>query len=226
MHRSRSIPAELGLRADPVREGRPARDDHAQPAGGAERVRLQDAARARAGLRGRELGRRHPRRRDHGRGTRVLCRRRPEELGRRAPRQPAPVLEVVRRVQGHARPAARDRQADGRAHSGHRGRRRQRAADGLRSRRHGRRRVHPPRRAGARLRSGGRRDAVAADHGRRPPRARDPHAVRGDPGGARGGVGARQLRRSRAPSSTRRSTRSSRSSRRSCRRRCATRSSS
>jgi len=34
------------------------------------------------GVRGRELGRRHPRRRDHRRGARVLRRGGPEELGR------------------------------------------------------------------------------------------------------------------------------------------------
>ena len=55
------------LRADRLREGAAARDDHVQPAGGAERVRLPDAARDRARVRGRVLGRRHPRRRPHRR---------------------------------------------------------------------------------------------------------------------------------------------------------------
>ena len=53
----------------------------------------------------------------------------------------------------HDRPG--DRQADGRPHQRHLRRRRQRAPDGLRPRRHRRRHVHPPRRAGARLGAGG-----------------------------------------------------------------------
>ena len=103
---------------------------------------------------------------------------------------------MVRRLQGHARPAARDRQADDRADQRDRGRRRQRAADGVRPRGHGRLRVHPPRRPAARLGARGRRDAVAAAHGRRPPRARDRLPLRRDPGGAGGGVGAREPGRS------------------------------
>ena len=65
------------------------------------------------------------------------------------------------------------RQADHRPHQRHLRRRRQRAADGLRPVGAGRRRVHPPRRPGARLGAGRRRDPVAADHGRRPAGARD-----------------------------------------------------
>ena len=66
-------PDELGLRADRLREGAAARDDHAQPPGGPERVRLPDAARARAGLRGRLLGRRDPRRRRSPGAGRAFC---------------------------------------------------------------------------------------------------------------------------------------------------------
>ena len=146
--------------------------------------------------------------------------------GERARRQAEGVLEVVRRVQGHARPAARDRQADRRARERDRGRRRQRAADGVRPRGDGRRRVHPPRRRRARLGAGGRRDAVAADLRRRPPRARDHPALRGDPGAEGRGVGARQPRRARGRAG-RRGRRVRREPRaRSCRRRRATRSSS
>ena len=50
-----------------------------------------------------------------GQRPRVLRRRRPARLGRGPARELEGVLEVVRRLQGHARPAARDRQADGRA---------------------------------------------------------------------------------------------------------------
>ena len=57
---------------------------------------------------------------------------------RELPGQAERVLEVVRRVQGRARPAARDRQADARAHQRRLRRRRQRAADGLRPRGDGR----------------------------------------------------------------------------------------
>ena len=69
------------LRDDRLREGAAARDDHAEPARGAERLRLPDAARARARLRGRVVGRRDPRRRRHRRGPRVLRRRRPQVWG-------------------------------------------------------------------------------------------------------------------------------------------------
>ena len=50
--------------------------------------------------------------------ARVLRRRRPASVGRGPARQLEGVLEVVRRLQGHARPAARDRQADRRAREG------------------------------------------------------------------------------------------------------------
>ena len=123
-------PARARVRAHPLREGRPARDDHAQPARGAERVRLQDAARARARVRGRELGRRHSRRRGHRRGTRVLRRRRPEELGAELLDNPrlywkwfGAFKDMHDRLREIGKPTRR-------AHSGHRGRRRQRAADG------------------------------------------------------------------------------------------------
>ena len=96
-----------------------------------------------------------------GDGPSVLRRRRPQGVERGVPRQPDGVLEVVRRIQGRARPAARDRQADGGADQRDRRRRRQRAADGLRPGRDGGGRVHPPRRARARVGAGGRRDAVA-----------------------------------------------------------------
>ena len=102
-------------------------------------------------------------------------------LGRRLPGQPVRLLEVVRRLQGHARPPAGDRQADHRPHQRHRRRRRQRAADGVRPRGDRRRRLHPPRRARARQRPRRRRDAVAAADGRRPPCPRDRPALRRDP---------------------------------------------
>src|SRR5918993_1379536 len=100
---------------------------------------------------------------------------------------------MVRRLQGRARPATGDREAHPGADQRDRGRRRQRAADGLRPRGHGGRRVHPPCRARARVGAGRRRDAVARDHGRRPAGARDRLHVRGDPGEAGRGVGAREL---------------------------------
>ena len=146
--------------------------------------------------------------------------------GRRAPREAAGVLEVVRRLQGHARPVARDRQADDRAHQRDRRRGRQRAADGVRSRGDRRRRLHPPRRARARLRARGRRDAVAAAHGRRASRARDRPALRRDPGAAGGRMGAREPRGARRRSSTPSSTSGSRASSASCHRRRAMRSNS
>src|SRR5262245_33783797 len=139
------------------------------------------------------MGRRDPCRRGHGNRPRVLRRRRSQGLGSRPRRQVEGVLEVVRGVQGHARPAARDRQADARARERNRRRRRQRAADGVRPRRDGRRRLHPARRARARLRAGGRRDPVAADHGRGAARPRARPEVRADPGRAGCRVGARQL---------------------------------
>ena len=82
-----------------------------------------------------------------GTGPRVLRRRRPALVGRGPARQLERVLEVVRRLQGHARPAARDRQADDRARQRDRRRRRQRAADGVRPLGDGRHGLHPPRRA-------------------------------------------------------------------------------
>ena len=146
-------------------------------------------------------------------------------VGGRLPRQADRVLEVVRRVQGRARPAARDRQADARADQRDRGRRRERAPDGVRPRGDGRRRLHPARRARARLGARRRRDAVADDHGRRPAGARDRADVRGDAGRARPRSGASSTGLCPLPSSTRRWTRWSRTSRGSCRRRRATRSS-
>ena len=165
------------------------------------------------------------RRRDRG-GPRVLRRRRPPLVGGDARRPPAGVLEVVRRLQGHARPPARAREADDRAGQRDRGRRRERAPDGLRPRRHGGRRLHPSRRARARLRPGRRCDAVAAAHGRRPPRARDRLPLRRDPGARRPRSGASSTGRCPPPSSTASSTSGSRASRASCRRRRGTRSSS
>ena len=211
-HPTPARPGRARLRDDRLREGAAARDDHAQPPGRPERLRLPDAARDRARLRGRVLGRRDPRRRRHRHRPRVLRRRRPPLLGRGPARQLAGVLEVVRRVQGHARPAARDRQADDRAHQRDRRRRRQRAADGVRPLRDGRRRVHPARRARARLRPGRRRDAVAPADGRRPPRARDHPPLRRDPGARRPRSGGSSTAPSRRPSSTRPSTSGSRSS--------------
>ena len=110
---------------------------------------------------------------------------------------------MVRRLQGHARPAARAREADDRADQRDRGRRRERAADGVRPRGDRGRRLHPSRRARARLRPGGRRDAVAPADGRRPPGPRDRLALRRDPGAAGRGVGPRQPGGARRPSSTR-----------------------
>ncbi len=219
-------PRRARLRADRLREGAAAGDDHAQPARPAERARLPDAARARAGVRGRVVGRRDPRRRAHRRGARVLRRRRPQGVVGRVPRQPAGLLEVVRRLQGRARPPARDRQADARAHQRHLRRRRQRVPDGVRPRGDGRRRVHPPRRPRARLGARGRRDAVAADHGRGAARARDHPPLRGDSRPAGCTSGGSSTAPSRPPSSTRPWTSSWRSSRRSSRRRRATRSTS
>ena len=120
------------LRGDRLREGAAARDDPAEPSGRPQRVRLQDAPGDRTRVRGRVVGRRRPSRRGHGHRTRVLRRRRPPLVGRGPPRELERVLEVVRRVQGHARPAARDRQADDRARQRDRRRRRERAADGVR----------------------------------------------------------------------------------------------
>ena len=74
-------------------------------------------------------------------------------------------------------------------------RRRKRVPDGLRPRGDGRRRLHPPRRARARLGARRRRDAVAADHGGGAARARDRLALRGDLRAAGAGVGAREPRR-------------------------------
>ena len=121
VHRARPSeprrPGRARLRDDRLREGAAARDDQAQPARRPQRVRLPDAARDRAGRGGRVVGRRDPRRRRHRRGPRLLRRRRPALVGGDARRQAAGVLEVVRRLQGHARPAARARQADDRARS-------------------------------------------------------------------------------------------------------------
>ena len=188
-------PARSGgarLRVDRLREGAAARDDQAQPAGCPERVRLPHAARDRPRLRGRVLGRRRARGRGDRHRARVLRRRRPPLLGRGLPREAEGVLEVVRRLQGRPRPAARDRQADDRADQRDRGRRRERAADGVRSRRDGRHGLHPSRRSRARLGPCGRRDPVAAAHGRRPARAGDRLPVRRGFGCAGRGVGARQ----------------------------------
>ena len=60
---------------------------------------------------------------------------------------------------------------------------------------HRRRRVHPARRAGARIGAGRRRDAVAAAHRRRPAGARDHHALRAGPAGPGARVGPRVARR-------------------------------
>src|SRR5919106_3611951 len=179
------------LRADRLREDPAPGDDHAQPARGPERLRLPDAARARARL----LGRLHQGRRPHRGRARVLRRRRPQVLERGVPGQAGRVLEVVRRLQGRARPPARDRQADSRADQRDLRGRGQRAPDGVRPGRHGGRRVHPPRGARARLGAGRRRDPVADDHGRRSPRTRDRPPLRGDPGGEGGRVGPREPRR-------------------------------
>ena len=74
-------PDELGFeRIVYTKEGSPG-DDPAQPARGAERVRLPDAARDRPRVRGRVVGRRDPRRRGHRHGARVLRRRRPARRG-------------------------------------------------------------------------------------------------------------------------------------------------
>src|SRR5918992_3763622 len=181
------------LRVGRLREGTSARDRHAQQAGRAERVRLSNAARARASVRGCLVGRRHSRRGRHGGGPRLLRRRRPEVVGSRARRQLARVLEVVRGLQGHARPPARDRQADGRAHQRDLRGRRQRAADGVRPGGDGRGRLHPPRRPGAWIGAGRRSDAVASGHGRRTPRAGDHPALRRGTGRPGGGMGPREL---------------------------------
>ena len=220
----RPVDPTARVRDDRLREGAAAGDHPAQPAGGPQRLRLPDAARDRPRLRGRLLGRRHPCPRRHRGGPRVLRRRRPPLVGGDARRPPAGVLEVVRRLQGHARPPARAREADDRAGQRDRGRRRERAPDGLRPRRHGRRRLHPPRRARARLRPGRRRDAVAPAHGRRPPRPRDRLPLRRDPRAAGRGVGPRQPGGARRRARRASSTGGSRASRASCRRRRATRS--
>ena len=133
---------------------------------GPQRLRLPDAARARPRLRGRVVGRRdRGGGGDRGRGASLLHGRRPRRAGRHG-RHQRPVLALDGRIHRDARPAAQHRQADHRAHQRRLRRRRERAPDGLRSLGAGRRRVHPPRRARARLRAGRRRDAVAADPGR------------------------------------------------------------
>jgi enoyl-CoA hydratase/carnithine racemase len=63
------------------------------------------------------------------------------------------------------------------------------SSDGVRPRRDGRQRVHPPRRPAARLGPRGRRDPVAPAHGRRSPRARDRLPLRRGLGSTGGGVG-------------------------------------
>ena len=172
-------PEEL-VRGDRLRGGLATGDDPAQPSRRPECVRLPHAAGDRPRLRGR-------------RGTTRSASSSPVlaapsalawtcEPGRDARRQAAGVLEMVRRLQGHARPAARAGQADGRPDQRDRGRRGERAADGVRPLGDGRGRLHPPRRARARLGTGGWRNAVARAHGRRASCTRDRVALRGGPG--------------------------------------------
>ena len=70
-------PGRARLRGDRLREGAAARDDPAQPARRPQRVRLPHAARDRARVRGRVVGRRRARPRRHRHRSRVLRRRRP-----------------------------------------------------------------------------------------------------------------------------------------------------
>ena len=93
-------------------------------------------------MRGRILGRRGSCGRRHRNRSRVLCRRRPTVVGRGSTGPPERVLEVVRGVQERTRPTARDREANDSEYQRHRGRRRQRAADGLRPLGDRRQRLH------------------------------------------------------------------------------------
>ena len=76
----RSRPTELGFERSSTRRRRRG-DDPAEPARGAECVRLPDAARDRPRVRGRVVGRRDPRRRGHRHRPGVLRRCRPEAWG-------------------------------------------------------------------------------------------------------------------------------------------------
>ena len=126
-----------------------------------------------------------------GKGRAFLRRRGSAQLGGGVRRQADRVLEVVRRLQGRSRPAA-ETEAHAGADQRDRGRRRQRAADGLRPRRHGGRRVHPPCRAGARVGAGwGATQWLAIMVGDRR-RARDRSCARRSRPACRG-VGAREL---------------------------------
>ena len=108
IRRAPSPRTSLGFERIVYTKGTAAGDDPPQSPGPALKPRSTSACclRDRTRLRGRELGRRHSRRRRHGHGPCVLRRRRPEGLGRRARRQARRVLEVVWRLQGHARPLA------------------------------------------------------------------------------------------------------------------------
>ena len=82
--RPASIPTELGFERIVYEKAPPRATITLNRPERAERVRLPDAARARARVRGRVVGRRDPRRRPHRRGPRVLRRRRPPLVGRGA----------------------------------------------------------------------------------------------------------------------------------------------
>ncbi len=168
-----------------------------------------------------------PRRRRHRRGPRVLRRRRPARLGRATSsgteRSTGSGSARSRtRTTGCARSASRRSRASTASR-----RRRQRAADGVRPRGDGRRRVHPSRRPRARLGAGGRRDAVAADHSSATAaRARSSCSARRSPPRRRAewGLVNRAVPAAELDARRRRVRREARA--RSCRRRRATRSSS
>ena len=139
--------------------------------------------------RGGGRGRRH-----RGRRPGLLHRSRPRRAGAHG-RHVRAVLALDGRLHRDARPLAAYRQADDRADQWRLRRRRKRAPDGVRPVGDRRRRLHPPRRPGARIGARRRGDPVAPAHRGRSARARDHHAVRaGEPcPGAR--VGARLARR-------------------------------
>ncbi len=220
-------PDELGFERIVYTKEAAAGDDPAQPARGAECVRLPDAARDRPCVRGRLVGRRDSGRRRHRHRPRVLRRRRPEGLGRRSRRQArASTGSGSGRSRtcttGCARSASRRvARVQGIAVGG--GNELQMACDltvmvdsaFIRTSGPSTVRYRP-----AARRSGCRSWSATAV------RARSSCSASELPAHARRPSGGSSTGRCRRPSSTRRSTRWCEASRRSCRRRCATRSSS